>query len=318
MLTPDTLSLLKDTLASAQNILIFLPPKVKNDQLASGLSLFLGIQSLGKNVTILSPEPIGDLGQGLAGKEKITSQMGNQNLQVSFDYNEDQVDKVSYHIDEETKKFHLIIQPKKSVSPIDASKVEFQYTGASADLIFCVGVRQLEDLDGLYYGFEEVFKDATTVSIHSFETDFGSIKVSTAGSASFAEVIAYLLQEMGTSMSDDIASNLLFGIEEATDSFHSLATTADTFEIVSKLLRLGARRGTRARSGKQNNFAQAFGKAQSSSPQIHTSILSEKDVLDRGEKDSSIHPNANPKKESNKKKIQFPSEQSPIEGGSRA
>lgn len=242
MLTPDQLQLVKQSVTEAQSILVFFAAPAPFDQAASAISIFLGLRDLQKNVHLLSPKaPASEL-EKLSGIDQVSSKIGNKNLQISFEYQEDMVDKVSYHIDEEDHKFHLIVQPKKNAQPLDASKVEFNYTGADADLIFLVGVNNLESLDELYYGYEDMFKDATTISVNSFDTDYGTIKLDTSGSPSFSEATAYILQEIGIEINGDIATNLLAGIEEQTNSFQSLSTTADTFEIVSKLLRSGARR----------------------------------------------------------------------------
>lgn len=258
MLTPDTIELLKNQVSNAESILVVFPAQVKFDQVASALSLFLGLEELKKNVTVASPAPVTVGLSSLVGIDRVSNQLGNKNLQVTFDYKEEAVDKVSYHIDEESRKFHLVIQPKKGAKPLLTESVMFSYTGVEADLVFVVGAHSLDDLEQLYYGQEEFFQNTTVVSINSYETTFGSIKVSTAGSASSSEVMAYLLQELGVTLSADIATNLLAGIEDATNSFTSLAASADTFEIAAKLLRLGARRVHMTSPSSPKDFMNAF------------------------------------------------------------
>ncbi len=121
----------------------------------------------------------------------------------------------------------------------------------------------MESLDKLYFEYESLYEDTTTISVNTYETTFGSIKISTAGAASTAEVVAYLLQELGAEFTSDIATNLILGIESATDKLQSLAATADTFEIVSKLLRAGGRRLSRAKvhAPQNHGFAQAVSRA---------------------------------------------------------
>jgi len=245
MLTSENIQAVKDCVSSAQTILVIFPANTKPDHAASALSLFLALQGMGKNVSLATPLPVAESLQTLHGWKHASQELGNKNLQISFDYQEDMVDKVSYHIDEEAQKFNLVIQPKKNARPLDSKTVEFSYTGAEADVIFLVGVRNYQSLEQLYIGYEDLFANTTTVSIQSYETEFGSIKLDTSGSPSFSESMAYLIQEIGGEISAEVATNLLAGIEEATDSFRSLSATATTFEIAAQLLKAGARRMAR-------------------------------------------------------------------------
>ncbi len=248
MLTPDQVQTIQHTVSLAKTILVIYSPQASVDQVAAAVALHKGLLTLGKSSTLLSPiKPAHDFSV-VDGVDQTATELGNKNLEVSFDYQEDMVDKVSYNIDEEAKKFRLIIQPRKDAKPLDSKTVEFSYTGADADAIFLVGVSGLDSLDALYVGYEQLYQDVTSISINSYETPYGSIKVSTMGAASTSEVMAYLLQELGVEITSDIATNLITGIELATDKMQSLATTADTFEIISKLLRAGGRRTSRSRN----------------------------------------------------------------------
>ncbi len=242
MLTTENIQLVKEYVDSAQTILVIFPSNPKVDVLASATALYLGLLELKKDVTVLSPETVKQPVDFLSGLEKVSTQLGNHNLQVSFEYEEDMVDKVSYHIDEEEHKFHLVIQPKKNAQPLKSDTVTFSYTGAAADLILFVGVKNYDELADLSLGYETFLQETQSVSIHWTETEVGTVKLNTSGSASVSESMAFLLQELAVPMTSDVATNLLAGIEDATESFRSLSSTANTFEIVAQLLRLGARR----------------------------------------------------------------------------
>lgn len=249
MLTPDQVQMIQHVTAEAKTILVLYSSEANLDQVSSAVALHRGLQTLGKNSSLLSPLKPGREFDVIDGIDHTSAELGNKNLEISFDYQEDMVDKVSYNIDDEAKKFRLVIQPRRGAKPLVANTVGFSYTGAEADLMFLIGVPNLDSLGGLYSGFESLYEDVTIVSINTYETPFGSIKVNTAGAASTSEVMAYLLQELRVEMSGDIATNLILGIETATDRLQSLATTADTFEIISKLLRAGGRRVTRKKTG---------------------------------------------------------------------
>jgi hypothetical protein len=178
----------------------------------------------------------------LAGVQDLNTQLGKQNLVIEFDYEESAVDKVSYHIGEESGKFYLTIKPKKGSKPLDKSRVDFTYAGADADLIFLVGVHDLETLDQLYFGYEPLYENAFVVTLNSFKPELGNVQIDLSGGSSLSESLVGLLTGLEIPVTEEMATNLLRGIEQATDNLQSFAASADTFEVVAKLLRSGARR----------------------------------------------------------------------------
>lgn len=226
---------------SAQDIAIAFNASSDVDSLAAAASLYLAFQAQGKNVRLFASDiPVSD--QRLAGIDQVATTFGHQNLVVSFDYSEEKVDKISYHIGEETGKFFLTIKPKKGVEPLDSKTVEFTYSGAEPDLIISVGVSDLEELGSVYLGYEEVYQNSTLVSLHEYETAFGSLKFTTDGVSSLSELVAVLMQQLSLPYSPEVATNLLLGIEEKTRGLHYGVITAETFALVADLLRAGGQR----------------------------------------------------------------------------
>ncbi len=241
MINQDIVRQLQSLLENARTIFIMYGSDPSLDQLAVGTALHQAILSSGKDAQLFSPQKPSDDFR-LAGAEATKTEVGNQNLTVSFNYSEEAVDKVSYHIGEETNKFYLTIKPKKGSEPLSADDVEFSYTGADTDLIFVIGVDQLENLEQLYFGYENLFRDVPVVSLNTFATGFGTVKINTGSAGSMSEIVAKLLFDLGFTLDDRSATNLLMGIDWATDSFQSFTSTAETFEMVGALMRSGARR----------------------------------------------------------------------------
>lgn len=255
---------LKDLLDISKTIVVIVKDQPGLDQLVTAASLSLGLQKIGKEVHFLTPSEIksdsgikknlpanlqnnnavisSDILENVSGLDNLSYKMGNQNLVVSFDYSETSVDKVSYHIGEESGKFFLTVKPQKGHPPLDSSQVEFAYTGMDADLIFLVGVHDLESLENLYFGHESFYNDVPIVTIHSFETEIGLVKLDFSSSLCFAEASIEVLEGLQIPLDMEIATNLLLSIEEKTQGMTSMNTTANTFEVVAKLLRAGARR----------------------------------------------------------------------------
>ena len=57
-----------------------------------------------------------------------------------------------------------------------------------------------------------------------------------------SEVVAFLIREGNFTLDNDIATNLLAGIEKASGNFSTNEVTANTFEVVAYLMKKGGRR----------------------------------------------------------------------------
>ena len=240
MITPEQISSLKEYLENADTVMVVLGPKPSDDQLAIASALYQGIDTLGKDVGIYAPKKFSS--KSYAGLKAISTELGKQNLVIELDYIKEAVDKVSYHISEELKKFYLTIKPRKGTKPLDESTVSFSYAGADADLIILVGVHELEDLEQLYFGYESLYDNAFLATVHSFEPELGNAQFDLSGTSSLSESMVELLAHLDIQLTADMATDLLKGIEITTDNLRSLSATAETFEAVASLLRAGARR----------------------------------------------------------------------------
>ncbi len=181
--------------------------------------------------------------------KKIETELGKENLLISFPYLEEQVDKVSYYIGEHDQRFYLTIKPKSGVAAIDSSKVEFSYAGTQADLLILCGVEDLEKLEQLYFAYEDLYKTNNNhvVTLNHFIPDFGTLNLDISGASSYCEAVYYLLKDLGEDKQDflaksDLPTLLLYGIEYSSRGLQSMDTTASTFLSVAELLKLGATR----------------------------------------------------------------------------
>ena len=246
MLASEQISQLNDLITPAQTIFVIFPANAKLEVQLSAQALYSSLKQLGnKEVNLFTPYSPSDPGSQFP-LDEVKNELGNKNLQISFPYIEAQVDKVSYDVDEADGRFYLLIQPQKTAKPLDYKQVEYAYTGAEADLIFLVGVNDYEKLEHLYTGYEQLYADATTVSLNTFESNLGDIKLDLSGKTGLSEAMVGLIESLKLNLTGQAATSLLAGIETSTDGLQSLAATADTFEAVAKLMRAGARRTRKA------------------------------------------------------------------------
>lgn len=246
MIDQHKIELFKELFNQSDSVLIIYAPDALRDHLFAATALYKTFQELGnKQVALLSSESLYGAEPDIVYLDETKTDIGHKNLCISLDYNSDAVEKITSAIDEEAQKLHITIKPKKGVSPLSRENISFSYTGAEADMVILVGVDDLESLDQLYYGYENLYQNTALVSINSYETSFGNLKLDILGSSCVSEFVSDLLRNLNYQLDIEVATNLLAGIDEETDNLESYLATADTFEIVSYLLRSGARRFAR-------------------------------------------------------------------------
>jgi len=221
---------LQPLLNSSQTVFVLLPQKLNLDLVAAGLSLFLSLEKAGKKVSVFCSSPMTVEFSVLVGVDRVKDQLEGKNLVISFDYIEDSVEKVSYNI--ENNKFNLMIQPKEGYPPLSPQKVQYSYAGASAELFLIVGTNSLEELGDIYQNNKKVISEGRVIGfdIQGFQT------------SGWCELIANLIERFNLPIDEDIATNLLAGLEKETNSFAPEKSGLGSFEAAVFCLRAGGRR----------------------------------------------------------------------------
>lgn len=244
MIDQNFFSSVREFLVSAQTVYILLPQNPNLDKVAASLALFLSLKKSGKQTIIACPTEMTVGFSALVGVDKVQRKLAGRNLTISFDYVEDSIEKVSYNI--ENNKFNLVVQPKAGFPPLSTEKISYSYSGGEADLVFTVGVQNLKNLGELYQGSKSFSEKQTIVDldINPANDKFGKVNLIDPAASSCSEIVTHLISRLGLAKDEDIASNLLFGLEKATRSFSSPRVGVGTFEAAAFCLRAGARRAT--------------------------------------------------------------------------
>lgn len=246
MIDQHKIGLFTELFNQAESVLIVYAPDALRDHLFAATALYKTFKEhTNKEVTLLSSTNLFESESDIVYLDETKTEIGHRNLCITFDYNQDKVEKITSAVDEQSGKLHLTIKPRKGVTPLSKESVTFSYTGAEADMVILVGVDDLESLEQLYIGYENLYQRTALVSINSYETSFGNLKIDIIGSSSLSEYVAQMLFAFGYTLDHEVATNLLAGIDEETENLESYLATADTFEVVAQLLRAGARRFAR-------------------------------------------------------------------------
>ncbi len=230
---------IKNRLSSAQSIIIILPPDPGKDLLDSGLSLHLSLQASGKQSRISCSSEIHSV-PGIEGLSEITDSIGSRNLVISFDYREEDLDKVDYDVRDDGR-FYLLVKPKENSPVPDVNSVKYSYTGAAADLVLTLGVNSLEELGKIYADEKSFLDSAEIISLNtSLAPTTFTANYYHQPASSFSELVAGLIEKLDLKLTSASANNLLQNIYAATANLTSPQITADTFSAIAGLLRFGA------------------------------------------------------------------------------
>lgn len=233
----------KAKLDQAGPILVLFGQRSGIDEVASALALYLSLKEQGRDVTIASPVELRAEFSRLVGLDEISNSVSNRDLVIGFPgFDFANIEKVT-HNEGADEVFELVIQPKKGIKPPDKKQVSLSYRGGRADLIFTVGVNRLTDLGQIHQSESKLFTDATVVALgRAGNPDYSEFSIFDNAASSVAEVVNSFMQEMEWSIKEDVASNLLAGLDHATNRFSHPQISAQAFLTAGKLIQSGAKR----------------------------------------------------------------------------
>jgi len=245
MSTGPDFSPLANVMPEAQSILCFVHPQATYDAVAAALSVSMAAREAGKSCEVICEEPMRVEYNYLVNIDQVGHEAGNRDLVISFDYNDEQVDKVSYNINDESKRFELIISPKNSAQPLDPQTVQFSRAGLAADVIFLFGYHSFDEMGAIYEKEKYAIERAYTVAFTQNKiTPFAKLHLAMRAEAySYSEMVYYMVRQLQLGkISEDTATNLLSGVEYATERFLQPNLPARVFETVAQLMRAGGKR----------------------------------------------------------------------------
>ncbi len=242
----------KQPLSSAANILVVLPKDLSVDGLAAGLALYLSLQQAGKKAVITTEGiikvghqnifGIGEIKNNLPQAEggNFTVTLGNV---VAPDGTVPALQKLDWMPGGQDKKDLKLVFQVVPGQKFEPSSVNYGYEGGGYDLIFVIGSLDLNSLGTIYTSNPQAFSvPIINIDNQQNNTQFGNFNVVDPSSASLSEMVGQILPDLGLPLNQDIASNILSGIYEATNNLQSEKINADTFEAVSLSLRSGGQK----------------------------------------------------------------------------
>ena len=245
----NQISELKSLLPNSKNVLIALPAGADIDKFASGLALFLAFEVQDKQISIISDDTIRVAQAHLFGVDHIkntVSSAGGGDLTIVLegvvapDGTVPALEKLDWHPDGNNLNLDFHAVSGQSFKPANITP---KYGGSGFDLIFTIGAINLNTLGNIYSSNTQVFGgNIINIDNQSGNANFGKTNVVDASASSVSEIMADLIPSLGLPFDSDIASNLLAGIFEATESLSNQKVGADTYMAVAQCLRVGGRK----------------------------------------------------------------------------
>ena len=243
-----TFTKIKEAVDKYSDIAIVTPTDPSVDEMAGALSFYLALKSLGKNLSIATPNnPLVEV-SSLVGVDEVKTNFGSQSgdLTVSFPYKEGEIEKVSYTRDDNF--LNIVVKAGELGLGFSEKDVKFTRGAIAPELLFIVGAARVSDLGNLFD--PQVLKDTVVVNVDnkSDNQGFGDIVMVSSRFSSISEAVANLILSLNLKMDLDISQNLMLGIATATDNFQNPQTSSLAFEMAGILMRNGALRPTSSSS----------------------------------------------------------------------
>lgn len=246
------LAAIKAQLPQISNILVALPAQITTDKLASVLALSLALEKVGKKVSVVTEGNILVSHSNLYGIGNVknslaeTGKGGNLTITlggvVAQDGTVPSLEKLDWFpIGQDLNLvFHVI-----SGQRFEPTKITPSYQGGKIDAIFVIGAPNLNELGAIYTGNQDTFASSQIINIDNspLNTQYGATNIVDTNAASVSEIVMQVIGDLGLSLDQDSASNILAGIYDATSNL-TANVKPDTFMVVSQAMQLGGKVST--------------------------------------------------------------------------
>ena len=234
--TDETLKKVIEKINEADSILVTLSKDPTVDEMTAALGLTIMLGNYGKHATAIYSGKTPNALQFLRPDETFEANTNSlQDFIIAL--NKEKADHLRYKIEGDFVKVY--ITPYKTT--ISESDLEFSRGEVNVDLVVALDVIETEDLDAALAQHGRIMHSASLINISSTAPGrLGGVEWSNPHASSVSEMVVVLLEEMGETITKDVATALLTGIIAATERFSNERTTPDTMALASKLMQLGA------------------------------------------------------------------------------
>lgn len=229
----------------SKSILLLPSAPADGDSLGSALALYLTFRKIGKEVTVVSPEPVPEAFQFLPTTKIISNDFSApQDFIVTLDCKKTHLKTIRTKLEHD--RVNIIITANRG--QFSSEDVSFQQGPSKYDLIITVDTGDVEQLGRFYEDNTKLFTALPVINIdhHASNSGFGKLNYVDIMAAATTELLIPLILDFEEEykqklMDEDIATLLLAGIITDTGSFQNANTTPRAFAASAQLIKYGAR-----------------------------------------------------------------------------
>lgn len=235
----------KNQLGLAKKVVIASPAVINIDKLAAALALFLALKQAGKDVTVVTEGTLQVAHSNLYGVGEIKQSLppvSGGDLTLTLEGVVDNqgkvpaLEKLDWYPEGHNLNLVFHVLPNQKFEP---TKIDSKFSGASFDLIFVVGANNLPELGNIYAQNAGVFNKSFIISIDN-NGNFGKANVVDPQASSVSEMMTHIISGLGLNYDQDIASNLIAGIYNATSNL-TVNLKPDTFMALGFITQQGGK-----------------------------------------------------------------------------
>lgn len=225
-------------LTNAQKILCLSNSNPSNDAIIATYVLASNLKRiLGKEVDIASPS-LNFYSEYIQSDEiKVISKLQPVKYIISISGQSKEIKDVQWDQAEDKLKLYITTDEMK----VGAENIQCSTTGSNYDTLIVIGANILEDIGLFYTNSSGLFERARIINIDNnpSNTGYGNEKFITDNTSSLSETVFLYLEQLNASIDARSASLLLSGIFDTTKRFRNGVKSPYTFDICSRLARLG-------------------------------------------------------------------------------
>lgn len=235
-------SQLQSTINNAEKILVIYGEKSRFPAVAAAASIHLWLKSLEKKVTLAcSAQALVEFCT-VVGINQVKNALPAENLVITIPYGKSEIDQVVSDLDTNRQELSLIVKPKKNSPPLNGDDLRVSYQIPDYDLTIMVDVRtdkELNKLSGMKpHPWNKIEKLVTFSSSGNPTPVLASISESMPSNSGFCAYLTGFFRQHQIAINQDVASNLLMGLEKETDNFRNDGS-AECFELAAWLVHQG-------------------------------------------------------------------------------
>ncbi len=224
----------------AERILLLGNKKPDGDTLGSLLALNSALTSINKKIDLVISGDINEKYNFLPGIDKAIRDYGQtQGKIIKIDTNRIPVSGMKWQ--KEDNFLNIYLDTDKNLK---YEFIELVNGRLKPDLVIIIDTPDIEKIDTVYDKNPELFYEVPIINIdhHPSNEYYGTVNLIDLTATSTAEILVSLFEALGIKIeNEDIATSLLSGIIEDTQSFQNKSTTPKSLTVAAQLLAAGAK-----------------------------------------------------------------------------